>query len=103
MIWSTASVASTYLALPNYANNLLRSGFSDDDVAQVIINAQKRTKGTGLGGTEETPDDRTDWDTYLEWFTSLGCPQATLDDVADHVIHAAEVAGTSCRLARSRV
>jgi len=24
-----------YLALPNYANNLLRSGFSDDDVAQV--------------------------------------------------------------------
>ena len=25
----------SYLALPNYANNLLRSGFSDDDVAQV--------------------------------------------------------------------
>jgi probable F420-dependent oxidoreductase len=24
-----------YLALPNYANNLLRSGFSEDDVAQV--------------------------------------------------------------------
>jgi probable F420-dependent oxidoreductase len=24
-----------YLALPNYANNLLRSGFSDDDLAQV--------------------------------------------------------------------
>jgi membrane dipeptidase len=69
------------------------SDFVNDDVAQVIINAQKRTKGTGLGGTEETPDDRTDWDTYLEWFTSLGCPQATLDDVADHVIHAAEVAG----------
>lgn len=26
---------SAYLALPNYANNLLRSGFSEDDVAQV--------------------------------------------------------------------
>jgi probable F420-dependent oxidoreductase len=25
----------SYLALPNYANNLLRSGFSDDDLAQV--------------------------------------------------------------------
>jgi probable F420-dependent oxidoreductase len=25
----------SYLALPNYANNLLRTGFSDDDVAQV--------------------------------------------------------------------
>lgn len=24
-----------YLALPNYANNLLRSGFSQDDLAQV--------------------------------------------------------------------
>jgi probable F420-dependent oxidoreductase len=24
-----------YLALPNYANNLLRSGFSEDDLAQV--------------------------------------------------------------------
>jgi probable F420-dependent oxidoreductase len=26
---------SRYLALPNYANNLLRSGFSPDDLAQV--------------------------------------------------------------------
>ena len=26
---------SAYLALPNYANNLLRSGYSEDDVAQV--------------------------------------------------------------------
>ena len=25
----------SYLALPNYANNLLRSGFSEDDLAQV--------------------------------------------------------------------
>lgn len=25
----------SYLALPNYANNLLRSGFSEDDVTQV--------------------------------------------------------------------
>ena len=70
------------------------SAFLSDAVAQVIINAQKRkTNSSGLGGTEEMPDDRTDWDTYLEWFNSLGCPQATIDDVADHIIHAATVAG----------
>jgi membrane dipeptidase len=69
------------------------SAFISDEVAQVMKNSTKRTKGSGLGGTEEVPDDRTDWDTYLEWFRSLGMPKATLDQVADHVIHAAEVAG----------
>ena len=69
------------------------SAFVNDNVAQVIINAQKRTKHSGLGGTEELPDDRTDWDTYLQWFNSLGCPQATIDDVVDHIVHAATVAG----------
>jgi len=70
-----------------------RFAFVNDNVAQVIINAQKRTKHSGLGGTEELPDDRTDWDTYLRWFNSLGCPQATIDDVVDHIVHAATVAG----------
>ena len=39
------------------------------------------------------PDDRTDWDTYLKWFQALGCPTATLDQVADHIFHVANVAG----------
>ena len=72
------------------------SAFVNDEVAQVIMSAQKRKKesaASGLGGTEEMPDDRTDWDSYLQWFTSLGCPQATLDNVVDHILHAAEVAG----------
>lgn len=71
------------------------SAFLSDAVAEVIMKAQKRPKkpADGLGGTEEMPDDRTDWDTFLEWFNSLGCPAATLDDAADHVIHAATVAG----------
>ncbi len=71
------------------------SAFISDDVAQVIMKAQKKPKKefNGLGGTEELPDDRTDWDTYLEWFQTLGCPTATLDQVADHIFHAAEVAG----------
>jgi len=69
------------------------SAFVNDGVAQAIIKAQKRPKGNGTGGTEEMPDDRTDWDQYLAWFKTLGCPAATLDDVVDHIVHAAEVAG----------
>jgi membrane dipeptidase len=71
------------------------SAFISDDVAQVIMNAQRTKKDGGdpTGGTEEMPDDRTDWDTYLQWFESLGSPTATLDQVADHIFHAASVAG----------
>lgn len=73
------------------------SAFISDEVAQVIMAAQKRPKNAdsdaGTGGTEEMPDDRMDWDTYLEWFQSLGCPTATLDQVADHIFHIANVAG----------
>jgi membrane dipeptidase len=71
------------------------SAFISDDVAQVIMKAQRRPKKNGdpTGGTEELPDDRTDWDAYLEWFQTLGTPRATLEQVADHVIHAADVAG----------
>ena len=71
------------------------SAFINDQVAQVIMKAQRRTKKDGdpTGGTEEMPDDRTDWDSYLEWFQTLGCPTAKLDEVADHIFHAAAVAG----------
>lgn len=72
------------------------SAFISDEVAQVIMAAQKSKKkkdGDPTGGTEEMPDDRTDWDTYLQWFQSLGCPVATLDQVADHIFHIADVAG----------
>ena len=72
------------------------SAFISDTVAQIIMKAARRPKKDsqqGLGGTEEMPDDRTDWDTYLEWFQTLGCPAATLDEVADHIFHAADVAG----------
>jgi membrane dipeptidase len=71
------------------------TAYINDRVAEVIMQAQKRPKkqADGTGGTEEMPNDRTDWDSYLEWFQTLGCPTATLDDAADHVIHAANVAG----------
>ncbi len=72
------------------------SAFVNNDVAQVIMHARKRPKDGGNGGgggTEELPDDRTDWDSYLQWFNTLGCPRARLDDVIDHIVHAATVAG----------
>jgi membrane dipeptidase len=69
------------------------SAFLNDRVAEAILNSQKRQRVDSAGGTEEMPNDATDWDLYLQWFNTLGCPQATLDDAADHVIHAAEVAG----------
>jgi membrane dipeptidase len=72
------------------------SAFLSDEVAEVIMKSHKPKKpspASGLGGTEEMPDDRTDWDSFLSWFRSLGSPVATLDQAADHVIHAATVAG----------
>ena len=69
------------------------SAFLNDAVAQVIMNSQKRVRSESEGGTEEMPNDATDWDLYLQWFNTLGCPQATVDDAVDHILHAAEVAG----------
>ena len=69
------------------------SAFVNDDVAQVIMRAQKRPARGGPGGVDEAPDDRTDWDAYLKWFNTLACPTATIDNVVDHIIHAATTAG----------
>ncbi|HMC20947.1 MAG TPA: dipeptidase [Thermoanaerobaculia bacterium] len=70
------------------------SAFVNDDVAQVIMKAQKRVRDIRTeGGTEELPNDTTDWDEYLKWFNTLGCPRATMEDVVNHVLHAVEVAG----------
>jgi membrane dipeptidase len=70
------------------------SAFVNGEIAQAIMNASKRPKEkAGAGGTDEVPQDSIDWDRYLEWYNSLGCPTAKLDDVIDHIIHAATVAG----------
>ncbi|MGZ7080668.1 MAG: dipeptidase [Thermoanaerobaculia bacterium] len=71
------------------------AAFLNDTVAQVVMRAQKRPKDNakGTGGNEEMPDDRLDWDSYLEWFNALDCPTAKLDDAIDHIFHAAQVAG----------
>jgi membrane dipeptidase len=70
------------------------SAFVNDAVAQALMQAQKRPPNhDSEGGTEELPNDTLDWDLYLQWFNTLGCPSAKLEDVVDHVVHAVEVAG----------
>ena len=70
------------------------SAFVNDAVAEVVMHAQKRARETPTeGGTEELPNDTTDWDQYLKWFKTLGCPTAKLEDVVEHILHAAKVAG----------
>ena len=70
------------------------SAFLNDTVAQAVMHAQKRVRTPqSSGGTEELPDDATDWDEYLKWFKALGSPVAAFEDAIDHIVHAAEVAG----------
>ncbi len=70
------------------------SAFISDEVAKALASAPKRAKrDASLQGSEELPDDREDWDSFLSWFQQLGAPQATLEQVLDHIIHAATVAG----------
>lgn len=71
------------------------AAFLNQKVSDVVRHASsnKAKKDKTNGGTEEMPNDRTDWDEYLKWFNALGCPQASIDDIADHVLHAVNVAG----------
>src|SRR5213592_1717134 len=57
------------------------SAFLNDKVAEVIMHAQKRVRTPqSAGGTEELPDDATNWDEYLQWFKALGSPVAAFED-----------------------
>jgi membrane dipeptidase len=70
------------------------SAFVNDAVAEAVMKAHRRVRDARTeGGTEELPNDSTDWDEYLKWFNALGCPTAKLDDVVNHVMHAVQVAG----------
>jgi membrane dipeptidase len=70
------------------------SAFINEGVAEVLRHAERRTATRpDEGEHEEVPDDRVDWAEYVSWFRSLGCPEATLSDALDHIMHAVEVAG----------
>ncbi|MGH9459224.1 MAG: membrane dipeptidase [Thermoanaerobaculia bacterium] len=69
------------------------SAFINQKVADVV-RAVSRSSGRKLPASgEELPDDRADWAAFREWYDSLDAPAARLDDVLDHIVHAAEVAG----------
>lgn len=42
---------------------------------------------------EEVPDDAATWSDYLRRFGDLSCPTGTIQDLGDHFVHAAYVAG----------
>ncbi|MEO8217143.1 MAG: dipeptidase [Acidobacteriota bacterium] len=70
------------------------SAFINDDAARAMLQAGKRSSGRKTASEfEELPDDRIDWDSFVTWFGALGAPSGTLDQVADHIVHAASVAG----------
>lgn len=68
------------------------SAFVNQRIADALQTAPSRSSGE-REESEELPDDRKDWDSYLSWFHRLGTPRSTLDDVVDHILHAVEVAG----------
>ncbi|MGA7614100.1 MAG: dipeptidase [Thermoanaerobaculia bacterium] len=71
------------------------SAFISQSVADCLRNAPKgdSKESPVEPELEELPNDRSHWNEYLEWWSSLDCPQATLDDVIAHIVHAVEVAG----------
>lgn len=72
------------------------TAFVNDSVAAKLMSAQKRDPNPHLesrGKFEELPDDRLDWEGFVQWYQGLQLPPSTIDDVVAHISHAAEVAG----------
>ncbi|HUP65511.1 MAG TPA: dipeptidase [Thermoanaerobaculia bacterium] len=70
------------------------SAFISQGVTDTLRNASPRSDArNAIGPNEELPDDTRDWASFCTWYDSLGAPETTLDDVVDHIVHAAEVAG----------
>ncbi|HEY5611122.1 MAG TPA: membrane dipeptidase, partial [Thermoanaerobaculia bacterium] len=55
------------------------SAFINDDVAEVLLAAGKHARQSPTD-FEEIPDDRVHWKEFLDWYDSLGCPKAKIDD-----------------------
>jgi membrane dipeptidase len=66
------------------------SAFIDDAAAQTFLAA--RSDGSAKQG-DPIPDDEEDWQAFGRWYETLNCPPGTLDQVADHIVHAASVTG----------
>lgn len=70
------------------------TAFVNDQVAQKLLAADPGPRGRAAPGEiEELPDDRLHWEDFRRWYEQQQMPPSTLDDVLDHIVHAAEVAG----------
>ena len=50
------------------------SAFINDDASRLMQQAGKRSRKRPSSEFEELPDDRIDWDTFVQWFGGLGAP-----------------------------
>lgn len=70
------------------------TAFVNDQVAQKLLASDPGPRSRyAAGEIEELPDDRVHWEDFCRWYEEQQMPPSTLDDVIDHIVHAAEVAG----------
>lgn len=63
------------------------SAFVSRGAAEMLMQAKRPKQAPAVFNDEE------DWSGFEEWYRSIGCPRATLDEVVDHIVHAASIAG----------
>jgi membrane dipeptidase len=64
------------------------TAFVNGEAAAIVLNAASRP-ATPPGAFA----DEADWSSFETWYRALGVPRATLDELVDHIVHAANVAG----------
>jgi membrane dipeptidase len=70
------------------------TAFVNDQVAQKLLATDTGSASRSApGDVEELPDDRLHWEDFCRWYEEQQMPPSTIDDVIDHIAHAAEVAG----------
>jgi membrane dipeptidase len=68
------------------------SGFILDEAAHCLRDLPHSDVGKGREG-DGVPDDAAHWDDFVRRYGELNAPRGTVDNVVDHFVHAAYVAG----------
>jgi membrane dipeptidase len=70
------------------------SAFIDDDAARCIRESGPRSPNERAGASSDlAARDRDEWEEYAAWYAAQRCPEGSLEQIVDHVIHAATVGG----------
>jgi membrane dipeptidase len=67
------------------------SGFILEEAARRLRELPR--SNDGMTGPDGAPDDAAHWDDFLRRYGELDAPRGTIDNVVDHFVHAAYVAG----------